>query len=83
MKIIASLLGLLICVVALAIAPEPATATGYATGTVTHVSTANIKIKDSAGVETSYLLAPSFDQMKIQYHQSLGVRYCDKINVIK
>ena len=102
MKIIASILGLLICVVALAVAPEPAAATGYATGTVTHVSTANIKVKDSAGVETAYLLAPSFDQVfssdgkttfqmeklpghlvKVQYHQSLGVRYCDKITVIK
>ena len=102
MKIAASFLSLVICVVALAIAPQPAAATAYSTGTVTHVSTANIKIKDSAGVETSYLLAPSFDQVfspdgkttfqmeklpghlvKIQYHQSLGVRYCDKITVIK
>lgn len=102
MKIIASVLAIAMLILAIAIAPQPALATAYATGTVTHVSTNNIKIKDSAGVETSFLLAPSFDQVfssdgkttfqmsrlpghyvKVQYHQSLGVRYADKIIVLK
>ena len=38
-------------------------AADYYTGTVTHVSTSNIKVKDSSGKELSFLLAPSFDQI--------------------
>jgi len=42
----------------------PAHATAeYYTGTVTHVSSENIKIKDANGKELSFLLAPSFDQI--------------------
>jgi hypothetical protein len=100
MKIIASLLSLVVLVIAFT--TQPALATGYYTGTVTHVSTNNVKVKDNAGVETSFLIAPSFDQVfspdgkttfqmeklpghlvKVQYHQSLGVRYADKITVLK
>jgi hypothetical protein len=38
-------------------------AADYYTGTVTHVSTDNIKVRDSSGKELSFLLAPSFDQV--------------------
>jgi hypothetical protein len=45
-------------------APTPAhAAADYYTGTVTHVSSGNIKVKDSTGKELSFLLAPSFDQI--------------------
>jgi len=84
------------------VSPVPASAGTYV-GTVTHVSSANIKVKDSGGRETSFLLAPSFDQVfssdgkttyqmshltpgtpvKITYHSALGIKYCDKINVLK
>jgi len=42
--------------------PSPARADTYY-GTVTHVSSGNIKVKDSSGKELSFLLAPSFDQV--------------------
>ena len=42
--------------------PSVARADTY-TGTVTHVSTNNIKVRDSHGKELSLLLAPSFDQV--------------------
>jgi hypothetical protein len=42
--------------------PAVARADTY-TGTVTHVSSDNIKVKDSTGKELSFLLAPSFDQV--------------------
>ena len=32
-------------------------------GTVTHVSSGNIKVKDANGKEVSFLLAPSFDKI--------------------
>ena len=35
----------------------------YYTGTVTHVSTVNIKVKDANGKELSFGIAPSFDQI--------------------
>ncbi len=87
---------------AIVVSTESARADTY-TGTVTHVSTDNIKVKDSTGKEVSFLLAPSFDQVfssdgkttyqmknlkpggavKIVYHQQLGIRYADKIIVLK
>lgn len=48
---------------ALVLAPAPASAVAYYTGTVTHVSSGNIKVKDKYGKELSFLLAPSFDQI--------------------
>jgi hypothetical protein len=47
---------------AVAVTSSPARADTY-TGTVTHVSSGNIKVKDSSGKELSFLLAPSFDQI--------------------
>ncbi len=47
---------------AVAVASSPVLADTY-TGTVTHVSTENIKVRDSNGKELSFLLAPSFDQV--------------------
>jgi hypothetical protein len=44
------------------ISTAPANA-GTMTGWVTHVSSTNIKTKDSSGHETSFALAPSFDQI--------------------
>ena len=102
MRAIAVLVSALALVSAIMIvSPAPAAAGTYV-GTVTHVSSANIKVKDNAGTETSFLLAPSFDQVfssdgkttyqmsrltpgtpvKITYHSALGVKYCDKINVL-
>ncbi len=46
----------------IAASTTPALADTYS-GTVTHVSTNNIKVKNSAGMELSFLLAPSFDQI--------------------
>ncbi len=46
----------------IAASTTPALADTYR-GTVTHVSTNNIKVKNSAGMELSFLLAPSFDQI--------------------
>ncbi len=48
---------------AIAVAPAPAQATSYWTGTVTHVSTNNIKVKNASGTVQSFLIAPSFDQI--------------------
>ena len=53
---------LLLASAAVAITSSPASADTYI-GTVTHVSTGNIKVKDSTGKELSFLLAPSFDQI--------------------
>jgi len=47
---------------AIVAAPSAAWADTY-TGSVTHVSSDNIKVKDSSGKELSFLLAPSFDQV--------------------
>jgi hypothetical protein len=65
MRSIAVLASALIFVsAAIAAKPTPAhAAADYYTGTVTHVSTGNIKVKDSTGKELSFLLAPSFDQI--------------------
>ncbi len=46
----------------IATSASPALADTYY-GTVTHVSTSNIKVKNSNGKELSFLLAPSFDQV--------------------
>ena len=56
------LAGLFAGAAAIALAPRAALADTYY-GTVTHVSTANIKVKDKNGKEVSFLLAPSFDQV--------------------
>jgi hypothetical protein len=48
--------------IALVASPLPVRADTY-TGSVTHVSSENIKVKDSHGKELSFLLAPSFDQV--------------------
>jgi hypothetical protein len=103
MKAIATLASVLLFAAALAIMTAPAQAkTQTYVGTVTHVSTDNIKVKDSAGKEESFLIAPSFDQVfssdgkttyqmknlkagthvKVLFHQTLGVRYADKIIVL-
>ena len=63
MRTIAILAGALFCAaVAFAVMPTPAKADTYY-GTVTHVSTDNIKVKDKNGKEVSFLIAPSFDQL--------------------
>jgi len=64
MKIIALLAGVLACAAVLAAMSAPAYAKQYTyVGSVTHVSSDNIKVKDSSGKELSFLLAPSFDQV--------------------
>ena len=61
---------------AMSIAPAPAQAkNAFWVGTVTHVSTANIKVKDKTGVELSFLLLPKFkniwsDDGKTTYQMS-------------
>ncbi len=46
------------------LAPAPAQAkVGYWVGTVTHVSTANIKVKDDSGKELSFLILPKFKNL--------------------
>ncbi|MBV8172767.1 MAG: hypothetical protein JO219_12645 [Candidatus Eremiobacteraeota bacterium] len=102
MKIVVLIAALFVFATAFVVSASPAQADTY-TGTVTHVSTENIKAKDSTGKEVSFLLAPSFDQIfssdgkttyqmknlkagnevKIVYHQQLGIRYADKIIVLK
>jgi hypothetical protein len=47
---------------AIVASPLPVLADTF-TGSVTHVSSENIKVKDSSGKEVSFLLAPSFDQV--------------------
>ncbi|HME82114.1 MAG TPA: hypothetical protein VKF82_08570 [Candidatus Eremiobacteraceae bacterium] len=53
---------LILVTAAVSFSTAPALADTYS-GTVTHVSTNNIKVKNSAGMELSFLLAPSFDQV--------------------
>jgi hypothetical protein len=63
MRPIAFALSALILVSAvIAASTTPALADTYS-GTVTHVSTNNIKVKNGSGMELSFLLAPSFDQI--------------------
>ena len=62
MRAIAILISVLIAAAAVAVTATPASADTYY-GTVTHVSTDNIKVKDKQGKELSFLLAPSFDQV--------------------
>jgi hypothetical protein len=63
MRPIAFALSALILVSAvIAASTTPALADTYS-GAVTHVSTNNIKVKNGSGMELSFLLAPSFDQI--------------------
>jgi hypothetical protein len=40
--------------------PAQASPNAYFTGTITHVSTSNIKVKNSGGQELSFLIVPKF-----------------------
>jgi hypothetical protein len=63
MRSIATLVAALVFAsAAIALLPSTARADTYV-GTVTHISTDNIKVKNSTGKELSFLLAPSFDQV--------------------
>ena len=53
---------LLLTSVVIVSSPQPAQAATY-TGWVVHVSSTNIKCKEQSGTETTFALAPSFDQV--------------------
>ena len=62
MKVVTLVAALFVFATAFIVSVAPARADTYY-GTVTHVSSANIKAKDNTGKEVSFLLAPSFDQL--------------------